>query len=72
MADQGNLGQLGLWIISGIALIHRVAVANPSFWTEGVGEISYINQKNSSKLCFGVRIQNSESRRGIKISSKKF
>ena len=39
------------------ALIHRVVVANPSFWTEGVGEISYINQKNSSKLCFGVRIQ---------------
>ena len=31
-----------------------------------------INQKNSSKLCFGVRIQNSESRRRIKISSKKF
>jgi len=31
----------------------------------------FINQKNSSKLCFGVRMQNSESRRGIKISSKK-
>jgi len=26
------------------------------------------DQKNSSKLCFGVRIRNSETRRGIKIS----
>ena len=30
------------------------------------------NQKNSSKLCFGVRIQNSESRREIKYLQKKF